>query len=515
MFHTNPFTTMKKIQQTTLIALMFCSILSLAQDSEKKSEQKPTIITQNIPAPIETKGQVIINGQTINYTTRTGYMVLKDESGKAKANIFFIAYTKDGVTDVAKRPVTYTFNGGPGSASVWLHMGCIGPKRIPMTEKGEALAPPYSYINNEYSWLDKTDLVFIDPVNTGYSRAAAGENERQFLGYTEDIESVGEFIRLYATKYGRWNSPKFLAGESYGTTRAAGLSGYLQDKYNMYINGVALISSILNFQTARFEKGNDLPFSLFLPTYTAMAWYHKKIAPEYQADLQKTLRDVEKFATNEYSTVLMKGDLASEAEQMMVTEKLSKFTGLSKEYIKNANNRIEIGRFVKELLRNEGKTAGRLDGRFTGTDYDNAGERYEFDPSLDATISGPYSATINQYLRQDLKYENDLPYLILTGRVQPWNYNNVQNQFLNVSETLRQAMSKNPYLKVWVAAGYYDLATPYYAAEYTFNHMMLRPEQKKNVNFTFFEAGHMMYIHKTSLIKLKQDADKFYESALK
>lgn len=506
---------MKKIQQTTLIALMFCSILSLAQDSEKKSEQKPTIITQNIPAPIETKGQVIINGQTINYTTRTGYMVLKDESGKAKANIFFIAYTKDGVTDVAKRPVTYTFNGGPGSASVWLHMGCIGPKRIPMTEKGEALAPPYSYINNEYSWLDKTDLVFIDPVNTGYSRAAAGENERQFLGYTEDIESVGEFIRLYATKYGRWNSPKFLAGESYGTTRAAGLSGYLQDKYNMYINGVALISSILNFQTARFEKGNDLPFSLFLPTYTAMAWYHKKIAPEYQADLQKTLRDVEKFATNEYSTVLMKGDLASEAEQMMVTEKLSKFTGLSKEYIKNANNRIEIGRFVKELLRNEGKTAGRLDGRFTGTDYDNAGERYEFDPSLDATISGPYSATINQYLRQDLKYENDLPYLILTGRVQPWNYNNVQNQFLNVSETLRQAMSKNPYLKVWVAAGYYDLATPYYAAEYTFNHMMLRPEQKKNVNFTYFEAGHMMYIHKTSLIKLKQDADKFYESALK
>jgi carboxypeptidase C (cathepsin A) len=246
-----------------------------------------------------------------------------------------------------------------------------------------------------------------------------------------------------------------------------------------------------------------------------MAWYHKKIAPEYQADLQKTLREVEKFVLNEYSTILMKGDQANEAEQTLVTEKLSKFTGLSKDFIKRANNRIEIGRFVKELLREDGKTAGRLDGRFTGTDYDNAGERYEFDPSLDATISGPYSGTINQYLRQELKYENDLPYLILTGRVQPWNYSNVQNKYLNVSETLRQAMSKNPYLKVWVAAGYYDLATPYFAAEYTFNHMMLRPEQKKNVNFTYFEAGHMMYIHKESLIKLKKDADKFYEMALK
>lgn len=502
------------IRQTICFILTCFTFSAIAQTTEKKPDEKP-VIAANVPAPVETKGQVIIGGQTINYTTRTGYMVIKDESGKAKANIFFIAYSKDGVSDLSKRPVTYTFNGGPGSASVWLHMGCIGPKRIPMSDKGESLAPPYSYVNNEYSWLDKTDLVFIDPVNTGYSRAAQGENERQFLGYVEDIESVGEFIRLHATKYGRWASPKFLAGESYGTTRAAGLSGYLQDKYNMYINGISLISSILNFQTALFDKGNDLPYELFLPTYTAMAWYHKKIAPKYQADLQKTLREVEKFVLNEYATVLMKGDLASEAEQNMITEKLSKFTGLSKDFIKRANNRIEIFRFTKELLREEGKTAGRLDGRFTGTDYDNAGERYEFDPSLDATISGPYSGTINQYLRQELKYENDLPYLILTGRVQPWNYNNVQNKYLNVSETLRQAMSKNPYLKVWVAAGYYDLATPYFAAEYTFNHMMLRPEQKKNVNFTYFEAGHMMYIHKESLIKLKKDADKFYEAALK
>lgn len=488
-------------------------IIISAISQEKKPDEKPTFIPP--PAPIETKGQVTIGGQTINYTTKTGYMTLKDESGKAKANIFFIYYTKDGVTDLSKRAITYTFNGGPGSASVWLHMGMIGPKRIPMTDKGEALKPPYSYINNEYSWLDKTDLCFIDPVNTGYSRAVNGESERQFLGYVEDIESVGEFIRLHATKYARWSSPKFLAGESYGTTRAAGLAGHLQDKYNMYINGVALISSILNFQTARFQKGNDLPYPLFLPTYTAMAWYHKKIAPEYQSDFNKTMQEVRNFALNEYSTYLMKGDLATEAEENAVVTKLSKFTGLSEKYIRQTDMRIEISRFVKELMREEGKTVGRLDGRFTGIDYDDAGEKYEFDPSLDATISGPYSGTINNYLRQDLKYENDLPYLILTGRVQPWNYNNVQNQFLNVAETLRGAMAENPHLKVWVCAGYYDLATPFFAAEYTFNHMNLRPEQKKNVNFTYYEAGHMMYIHKESLIKIKKDADKYFEDALK
>lgn len=486
-----------------------------AQEPAKKEEPKPVIAASQSVNPVVTKHQTTINGQTFSYTATTGYMTLKDESGKAKANIFYIAYTKDGVSDISKRPVTYTFNGGPGSASVWLHMGCIGPKRILMSDKGESLAPPYKYVNSEYSWLDKTDLVFIDPVNTGYSRAAQGEDEKQFLGYTGDIESVGEFIRLYTVKYGRWASPKFLAGESYGTTRAAGLSGYLQDKFNMYINGVALISSILNFQTARFEKGNDLPYPLFLPTYTAMAWYHKKVAPEYQGDLLKTLREVENFALNDYTLALTKGDMLPEMEKNRIIEKLSKFTGLSQAYIRNTDMRIEISRFVKELLRTEGKTAGRLDGRFTGTDFDNAGERNEFDPSLDATISGPYSASINHYLRQELKYENDLPYLVLTGRVQPWSYNNVQNQYLNVAETLRQAMAKNPYLKVWVGAGYYDLATPYFAAEYTVAHMGLKPEQRKNVNFTYFEAGHMMYIHKESLIKLKKDADKFYDEALK
>ncbi|MCU0439993.1 MAG: peptidase S10 [Raineya sp.] len=505
-----------------LIRLLLISVLSttwvFAQDKDKNKDKEvketkeakepnPKLFDRNI---VETKQQTTIAGKNIKYTTQAGYLTLRDETGKPRADIFFMAYLQDGA-DMNTRPITFTFNGGPGSASVWLHMGCIGPKRVVMNDKGEPLPPPYKYVNNEYSWLDKTDLVFIDPVNTGYSRAAEGEKPAQFLGYVEDIEAVGEFIRLYCSQYKRWASPKYLAGESYGTTRAVGLANFLHNRYNLYVNGLCLISSILNFQTARFDKGNDLPYILHLPTYTATAFYHKKLAPELQQDLSKTLKEAENFALNEYATFLTKGDLATEAETKNIAEKLTRYTGLSQTYLKNCYYRIEIGRFTKELLRNEGKTVGRLDSRLTGVDYDNAGERFEFDPSLDATISGPYATAINHYIRQELKYSNNLPYEVLTSRVQPWNYNNVQNRYLNVGEELRSAMSKNPALKVWVCSGYYDFATPYFATEYTFNHLMLRPEQKKNIKITYYEAGHMMYIHKESLLKMRKDLEGFYE----
>jgi carboxypeptidase C (cathepsin A) len=468
----------------------------------------------NIPTPISTKHTITIKGQVINYTATAGYMQLRTEDGKPKANIFFVAYTKDGVTDKKKRPMTYTFNGGPGSSSVWLHMGIIGPKRVVMSDKGDVLTPPYSYVDNEYSWLDKTDMVFIDPVTTGYSRAVTGESDKQFHGYEEDIQSMGEAIRLYCTRYDRWNSPKFLAGESYGTTRAAGLSEYMQSNYKFYLNGVVLISSILNMQTARFDIGNDLPFPLFLPTYTATAWYHKKLGADLQKDLKTTLAEVEAFALGEYNTALMKGSDLTTEEFNDIATKLSRYTGLSLDYIKQTNLRIEIQKFDKELRRSEGITVGRLDSRFTGRDYNDVGVAPEFDPSNDGTISGPYSAAINHYVKAELKFNNDLPYEVLGGRVQPWNYNNVQNSYLNVAESLRKAMAVNPYLKVWVLCGYYDLATPYFAAEYTFSIMGLRPEQKKNVNFTFYEAGHMLYVHKPSLIQVKKDADKMYDQVM-
>lgn len=466
-----------------------------------------------IGKPVVTRHQVKINGVIVKYTARVGYIQLKAEDGKPKANIFFTSYTKDGVTDWSKRPVTYTFNGGPGSSSVWLHMGVIGPKRVLMSDKGDPLPPPYSYVDNEYSWLDKTDLVFIDPVTTGFSRAVTGESDKQFHGYEEDIQSVGEAIRLHATQYNRWASPKYLAGESYGTTRAAGLSRYLQDRYKFYLNGIVLISSILNMQTARFDIGNDLPFALFLPTYTATAFYHKKLDASLQKDLRKTLDEVEAFAENEYYTALTKGRDLTPAEYNNVRDKLSRYTGLSKEYIEQTNLRINIQKFNKELRREEGLTVGRLDSRFTGRDYNDVGATPEFDASNDGTISGPYSTAMNHYVKSELGYKNDLPYEILGGRVQPWNYNNVQNKYLNVAEELRQAMAVNPHLKVWVLCGYYDLATPYFAAEYTFNHMGLRPEQKRNTSFSYYEAGHMMYIHKPSLLEMKKDADKFFSTA--
>lgn len=454
---------------------------------------------------VTTQHRVTVAGKVIPYTATTGYMEIKDEDGTLKAKMFYTAYTRDDIRDKAARPITYTFNGGPGSSSVWLHMGGLGPKRVVLSELGEMTAPPFKYVDNEYTWLDETDLVFIDPVSTGFSRAADEKDAKDFHGYNEDIRAVGEFIRLYTTQNLRWGSPKYLAGESYGTTRAAGLSEYLQSRYGMYINGVMLISSIMDFSTARFSRGHQLPYVLFLPTYTATAWYHKKLDPDLQLNLWKTLNEVRDFATNEYSVALMKGDQLSTEDRNRVVAQLVRYTGLSREYIEETNLRIEIGRFTKELTRDAGHSVGRLDSRMKAWEYDNAGERYEFDPSYDATIYGPYSGAFNDYVRRDLKFESDLPYEILTGRVRPWNYNNVQNQFLNVAETLRGAMHENPHLRVWISNGYYDLATPFFATEYTINQMNLHPSLRKNITMTYYESGHMMYIHMPSLIQFKKD----------
>ncbi len=455
-----------------------------------------------------TDHSVTIDGQKIDYTATTGYMPMTDEQGKLRAKVFFIAYTKKGIKDPSKRPICYTFNGGPGSSSVWLHMGGLGPKRILMSDEGGALAPPYEVIDNPHSWLDQTDLVFIDPMMTGYSRPAKEVDKKEFLGYEEDLALVGDFIRLYTTKMERWNSPKYLAGESYGTTRAAGLSGYLQDRHGLYLNGIVLISAVLDFSTIRDYEYNDVPHPLRLPTFAATSWYHKKTDPKY-TDLRSFLDEVEAFAINEYSVALLKGATLSEAEKQKIIDRLHAYTGLSKEYLDDTNLRLYVGKYNKELLRAESETVGRLDSRFKSSDYNDIGERYEYDPSYNGAIYGPFTMAINDHLRRNLKYENDLPYEILTGRARPWNYSNVQNRFLNVSETLRQAMTKNPYLKVWIASGYYDLATPYFASEYVVNHMFLPTELRKNITMTYYEAGHMMYIHKPSLIQLKKDFASF------
>ena len=475
-----------------------------------KEEKKPPAPEEKI---VQTKHSLKIGGQEIKYTATAGTILLKLEDGTPKASIFYVAYSKDDVGDASQRPLTFSFNGGPGSSSVWLHLGLLGPRRVQMGDASALLPPPYKLVDNDVSLLDISDLVFIDPVSTGYSRAVPGETPQQFHGVTPDIESVADFIRLYTTRNKRWSSPKFLAGESYGTTRAAGLSGYLQQRYGMYLNGIVLISSILNFETAEFDAGNDLPYILYLPTYTAIAWYHKKLPADLQSgDVQKAVEESRKFAVGEYADALMGGDALPAARRAEIMQKVARLTGLSPDYIDRTNLRIEIQRFTKELLRSERRTIGRIDARFKGIDRDAAGERPEFDPSI-AAIIGPYSGMLNNYVRNDLKFDSDLPYEVLTGRVRPWSAAPYENRYINVAETLRSAMTQNPFLHVFVAKGYYDLATPFFAADYTFDHLGLDPTLRSHLSGAYYEAGHMMYVHPPSLAKLKADIAQFIKSS--
>jgi carboxypeptidase C (cathepsin A) len=491
-------------------------------DEKDKNNEKVKNENEKVEAPkdkiVTTKHSLELKGKKLNYTVTTGTIVLKDEDEKVgekpKASIFFIAYTKDGVRNKAKRPLTFSFNGGPGSSSVWMHLGVLGPKRVYLDKEGNPPPPPYKLVDNDYTMLDKTDLVFIDPVSTGFSRPVPGEKAKQFHNIKKDIESVGDFIRLWTTRNKRWNSPKFLIGESYGTTRAAGLAGYLHSRHGMYLNGLMLVSSILNFQTARFDPGNDFPYLLFLPTYTATAWYHKKLDSDLQKDLRKTLAEVEEFAMGEYTLALMKGSDLQGDERAAIVKKLARYSGLSEDYIDRTNLRINIHRFCKELRRDEGITIGRLDTRYTGIDRDSAGEFNEMDPSY-AAILGPYTSTMNDYLRSELEFELDVPYEILKSLYLNWNFDTYQNHYVNVGETLRQGFQLNPEMKVIVCNGYYDLATPYKATEYTFNHIELPQAQRDNVSMEYYEAGHMMYLHIPSLKKLKKDLDSFIDGAVK
>lgn len=494
-----------------LIILFFCTTLMSTEAKESdKSEKKD----MPLPATSVTKHSINISGKPIQYTATTGYMEMKSEDGKHKANIFYVSYVKDSETK-EKRPITFAFNGGPGSSSVWLHMGALGPKRVLFSDEGEPLAPPYSMADNEYCWLEFTDLVFIDPVSTGFSRPVGEEKKEQFHGTKEDAQSVGEFIRLFTTKNKRWSSPKFLVGESYGTTRAALLSSYLQERYGMYLNGLLLVSAALDFSTLRFKAGNDLPYLLHLPTYTATAFYHKKLSQEMQQDIHKTLESARAFVANEYVPFLWKGDNNTASDKKAMAKKLSVYTGLSEQFIENSNFRIDISHFTKELLRDNDRTVGRLDSRYKGIDRRSVGASFEYDPSYDGVIYGPYSGVLNHYIADELKFESDLTYEILTGNVHPWNWGSAAEGYTSVSESLREAMTVNKHLKVFVANGYYDLATPFFATEYTLNHLELDETLRSNIQLTYYEAGHMMYVHKKSLIKFTDDVRAYYQNCLK
>ncbi|MDP4503691.1 S10 family peptidase [Nonomuraea turcica] len=464
--------------------------------------------TQPVPPAdnLVTTSHTLPSGEV--YTAVTGTMVLREEvfsegtfgGLRPKAEMFVTAYTLAGA-DPLTRPVTFAFNGGPGSSSVWLHLGVLGPRRVVMGDAGALLPPPYGLADNEESLLKVSDLVFIDPVSTGYSRAAEGEKAEPYHGFTGDLESVGELIRLWTTRNGRWMSPKFLAGESYGTVRAAGLADHLQSRYGLYLNGVILISSVLDFGTGEFNEGNDLAYALYLPTYAAIAHYHGLHGDRALADV---LREAEEFADRDYLWALARGSRLTPEERAAAVARIAALTGLSEDYVDRVNLRIEHIRFFTELLRSRRLTVGRLDGRFTGWDPDAGREHFSADPSMSA-IMGPYSAALNHYLRAELEYANDLPYEVLTSRVRPWSYKEFENAHVTVVDKLSAAMRANPHLRVHVACGYHDGATPYHAAEHTLAHLPVPAELAGNVDVKYYEAGHMMYVHEPS--RLRQSAD--------
>lgn len=458
-----------------------------------------------------TKHSIRMGNRQLNYTVSTGFMPIKNAvSGDTEARIFYMAYTLD--DPPAGRPLMFSFNGGPGSASVWLHMGALGPKRVKMLDDGLMPPAPYEAEENAQTWLDQTDLVFIDPVGTGYSRATKPELASKFFGLTGDIESIGEFIRMYLGRNERWSSPLFLVGESYGTTRAAGLSNHLFER-GIALNGIVLVSTVMNFQSLSFADNNDLPLVLIFPSYTATAWYHKQLPAELQRKpLREVLNESEQFAMNEFGPAMLRIDKLSAPEKNALLDKFSRLSGLGRDFVDENNFRVTLGEFNKELLRKQRRSTGRLDSRFLGFDKDSAGTSTDFDPSMTA-IRTPYTAVFNDYVRRELGYKSDLEYYILGGGITtPWNWG-VNNQYADTSQALSSAMRKNPYMKVMVASGYYDMATPYFAAEYTVSAMNLDPQLRRNFTFTYYEAGHMMYIEKESLRKLKVDVTGFIQSS--
>ncbi|MBA2465756.1 MAG: peptidase S10 [Nocardioidaceae bacterium] len=478
---------------------------------ESGTTTKPTEPADDLVA---TKHRLKVGRRTLDYTATTGRVVLRDEvyedgtftGFKAKAEMSVTTYTVDTADGSHPRPVTFAFNGGPGSSSVWLHMGLLGPRRVVMGDVGELLAPPYALTDNHESLLAVSDLVFIDPVSTGYSRAVEGSKPEPFHGYQGDIESVAELIRIWTSRHKRWMSPKFVAGESYGTLRGAALVEHLQSRHGMYVNGLILISSVLDVSSIDFEKQrNDRAHALYLPTYAAIAHYHGRLG---RRSLKAVLAEAEDYAARDYPWVLSRGERLTRKERAAAVTRLASLTGLSEEYVDRADLRIEHWRFFGELLRDQRRTVGRLDGRFSGPAASAIAEEMDADPSHDA-ITGPYAAVFNHYVRDELGYENDMPYEQISRRVHPWSFKDFEGRPIDVTPKLERAMRQNPHLRVHVSYGYYDGATPHFAAEDVLAHLQIPDELRANIVHAYYEAGHMMYVHQPSRIQQSQDLVDF------
>ena len=494
-------------------------------EKETKTVEKDKPAEPAPPAPKEeasvTDHNVKIGAQTVPYKATAATILLKNEKEEPTALIYYTAYTRSDTKDISERPISFVYNGGPGSASVWLHMGAFGPKRVVTSNAEPTPPPPYKVADNAGSLLDKTDLVFIDPVGTGFSHAVGKAQDKDFWGVDSDVKSLAEFITIYVSRNNRWNSPKLLIGESYGTFRSAALSNYLQNHEGMYFNGIVLISSVLDLGTISFNPGEDQPYVFYLPSYAATAWYHK-VLPNRPDNVHALIDQTRQFAVTEYASALMKGSQLSATEKADIAKKMSHYTGLSEDYLIKANLRVNLPQFMEELQRSRGLTTGRLDARFSGFTYDLLAEYAQSDPQSDA-ITGAYTSAFNTYLRDDLKFGlQDRKYRTVSEEAEPaWDWKHKAGDNFgfpgspNVEGDLIQAILTNPHLQVEVENGLYDLATPFVATEYTMEHLGLPEKLQKNIHLQYYDAGHMMYLHDEDLAKLKANVAAFIEAASK
>jgi carboxypeptidase C (cathepsin A) len=483
------------------------------EEEKERSGEQHFDMTET--APVVTHHQIPVNGRTLRYAATVGRLPIKNATGKTEALMFYVAYTLDNA-DTNQRPLTFAFNGGPGAASIWLHMGALGPRKVVLQKEGFMPAAPYRFTDNPSTLLDKSDVILVDAIGTGFSRPANATVGKKFWSVKGDLESFGEFVRLYITRNERWSSPLFLFGESYGTTRAAGVSGYLASK-GISFNGIVLLSTVLSFETLEFNKTNDVPYPLILPSYTMIAAYHHKLAPELIQNLERTRSEVEQWASNEYTRALAKGDALSSQERQTIIDTLARYTGLSKEFIDESNLRVDVAGFTHRLLADQKVRVGRLDGRFAGPDPEGFNDTHFYDPTSSAT-KPPFTSAFNDYVRRELNYKTDMPYYVSAredwGPAFDWNWGSAVAGFPDTASALRAAIVKNPYLKVKVLEGYYDLATPYYAANYTMEHLDLAPRYRNNISYATYPSGHMVYLDAQSLKKMKDDVSNFIDQCL-
>jgi carboxypeptidase C (cathepsin A) len=475
--------------------------------AEKASAPEPT------PARYDSHHSIKIGAETVEYDARVGSIILRDDKEKPTGEMYYTAYTRSGVTDKSHRPIMFSYNGGPGSSSFWLHMGIMGPRRVSVPGTGHADPAPYKVVDNQFALLDKTDVVMLDPIGTGFSHPLGDTEGKTFWGVDEDARSITQFISRFLSQNNRWNSPKYLLGESYGTTRSAVLSSMLQGA-NIDLNGVVLLSTVLDFRTVSFAPGDDLPFVVNLPSYAAVAWYHK-VLPDRPAELKAFLAEVEHFAMNDYAAALLQGGALPAPDRSRIIDKLHAYTGLSKEYLDRADLRVSAPDFEKELLRTRKEVVGRLDARYLGPSGDLL-ERFPQQDPQSSAISAAYAGAWNTYLRSELAYTGDREY-VPSGNVFPWNFNRqgdgafFGNNTPNVSGDLARALENNPKMQVLLLTGLYDLATPYFAAAWTMDHLGLTPDLRANIQRADFEAGHMVYVNEDVLPQWKQTLDAFIQ----